>query len=57
MSKSMARDIQILLKILTYVEKMKNVLKRYQCRTSAEFAENETGIVFFCAGLLSEKQL
>ncbi len=50
MSKSMARDIQILLKILTYVEKMKNVLKRYQCRTSAEFAENEDcmDICSFC---------
>ena len=50
MSKSLGRDIQILLKILTYIEKMKDVLKRFKCKTSSEFAQNEDcmDICSFC---------
>lgn len=33
MSKNLGRDIQVLIKILMYMEKIKDVLKRYRCKT------------------------
>ena len=50
MGKTLGRDIQVLLKILTYMDKMKDALKRYQCKTSSEFAGNENcmDICSFC---------
>ena len=50
MGKTLARDVQVLLKILTYMDKMKDALKRYQCRTSSEFVANEDcmDICAFC---------
>lgn len=50
LSKSISRDIQVLLKILTYMEKIKSILKRTGCNTSAEFAKNEDcmDICSFC---------
>lgn len=41
MGKTLGRDVQILLKILNYLDKMNNTLKRYHCRTSSEFVANE----------------
>lgn len=41
MSKTLSRDIQVLLKILTYMEKIKNVLERNVCKTSTDFSQNE----------------
>jgi len=32
MGKTLSRDIQVLLKILAYIEKMQNVLKKYHCK-------------------------
>ena len=50
MGKTLARDVQVLLKILTYMDKIKSALKRYQCKTSFEFALNEDcmDICSFC---------
>lgn len=50
MSKSLGRDVQVLLKIITYIEKMKDVLKRFGCKTSSEFVQNEDcmDICSFC---------
>lgn len=41
MGKSLSRDIQVLLKILAYIEKVKNILKKYNCKSSADFIANE----------------
>lgn len=41
MGKTLGRDVQVLLKILNYLDKMNNTLKRYHCRTSSEFVANE----------------
>lgn len=50
MSKTLSRDIQILLKILTYMEKIKNVLERNACQSSMDFSQNEDcmDICSFC---------
>ncbi len=50
MGKTLTRDVQVLLKILTYMDKIKSALKRYQCKTSFEFALNEDcmDICSFC---------
>ena len=50
MGKTLGRDIQILLKILTYMNKIQNVLKRYNCRNSSDFVLNEDcmDICSFC---------
>lgn len=50
MGKSLSRDIQVLLKILAYIEKMKNILKKYNCKSSADFIANEDcmDICSFC---------
>lgn len=50
MGKTLSRDIQVLLKILTYMNKMRDALKRYQCKTSSEFVANEDcmDICSFC---------
>ena len=50
MGKTLARDVQVLLKILTYMDKIKSALKRSQCKTSFEFALNEDcmDICSFC---------
>lgn len=50
MSKNLGRDIQVLIKIMMYMEKIKSALKRYQCKTSAEFVLNEDcmDICSFC---------
>ncbi len=41
MGKALGRDIQVLLKILTYMNKMKSVLERNRIRTPAGFSGNE----------------
>lgn len=50
MGKTLGRDVQVLLKILTYMEKIQGVLKRNNCRTSADFTSNEDcmDICSFC---------
>lgn len=50
MSKTLGRDIQVLLKILTYMEKIQNVLERNVCKTSMDFSQNEDcmDICSFC---------
>ena len=50
MSKTLGRDIQVLLKILTYMNKIQDVLKRYNCRNSSDFVLNEDcmDICSFC---------
>ncbi len=50
MGKTLGRDIQVLLKILTYMNKMKSVLERNRIRTPAEFSGNEDcmDICSFC---------
>ena len=50
MGKTLGKDIQVLLKILTYMNKIQNVLKRYNCRNSSDFVLNEDcmDICSFC---------
>ena len=50
MGKTLGKDIQVLLKILTYMNKIQNVLKRYNCRNSSDFVLNEDcmDIFSFC---------
>lgn len=50
MGKSLSRDVQVLLKILTYLEKIQNVLKKHNCKSSADFISNEDcmDICSFC---------
>ena len=50
MGKTLGRDIQVLLKILAYIEKMQNTLTKFHCRSSAEFVANEDcmDICSFC---------
>lgn len=50
MSKTLGRDVQVLLKIMTYMNKIQDVLKRHNCKTSSEFVANEDcmDICSFC---------
>lgn len=50
MSKTLGRDVQVLLKIMTYMNKIQDVLKRHNCKTSSEFVTNEDcmDICSFC---------
>lgn len=50
MGKTLSRDVQVLLKILTYMEKIKSILERNNCNTSIEFTKNEDcmDICSFC---------
>lgn len=42
MNKNLTRDLQILLKLLTYIKKMQTALQQYGCKTSSQFIANET---------------
>lgn len=50
MGKTLGRDVQVLLKILTYMNKMQDVLSRFKCKSSSDFALNEDcmDICSFC---------
>jgi len=50
LGKTLSRDVQVLLKILTYMNKIKDVLVRYKCKSSSSFTENEDcmDICSFC---------
>lgn len=42
MNKNLTRDLQIILKLLTYIKKMQTALQQYGCKTSSQFIANET---------------
>lgn len=50
LAKTLNRDVQVLLKILTYMEKIKSILERTHCLTPADFFANEDcmDICSFC---------
>ena len=50
LSKTLGRDVQVLLKIMTYMNKIQDVLKRHNCKTSSDFVTNEDcmDICSFC---------
>lgn len=50
MSKTLGRDVQVLLKIMTYMNKIQDVLKRHECKTTSDFVADEDcmDICSFC---------